>query len=97
VPAVRRNPVYKVINKPLTICGADRRLFFCAVTLAAGIWNALDTLIGALVMLGALLLVARYITVTDPQLPRVLLNSDRFRGEYDPMKRGRATDLTISR
>lgn len=97
MPAIRRNPVYKVVNKPLTICGADRKLFFSAVTLGAGIWNAFDTLMGALVVIGALLAVARYITATDPQLPRVLLNADRFRAEYDPMKRGRAQEFAVSR
>lgn len=84
---MRRNPVYKVINKPLTICGADRRLFFSALTLGASVWTGFDTLVGGLLVGGVLLVVAQQITATDPQLPRVLLNSDRFRAEYDPLKR----------
>ena len=90
----RRNPVYKVINRQLTICGADRRLFFLAVTMGAVIWNGLETILGAFLVTGVSLLAARYITANDPQLPRILINANRFRGEYDPVKLNRF-DLTI--
>ncbi len=32
----RINPVYRAINKPLTILGAERRLFFAALVLGDG-------------------------------------------------------------
>jgi hypothetical protein len=33
------HPVYKSINKPLTIWGAERRLFFLAMIMGAGTFN----------------------------------------------------------
>lgn len=83
---MRRSPVYKAINKPLTVMGCDRRLFFASMTLAAGIWNLLDTLLGGLFTALVALLVGRYITSTDPQLPRIVFNSGKFAPEYDPFK-----------
>jgi len=85
---MRRSTVYKAINKPLTVMGCDRRLFFAAMTLAAGIWNLFDTLLGSLLTAVVALLVGRYITSTDPQFPRIVLNSGKFAPEYDPFKMG---------
>jgi type IV secretory pathway TrbD component len=83
---MRRSAVYKAINKPLTVMGCDRRLFFTSMTLAAGIWNLFDTLLGGILTACVALLVGRYITTTDPQLPRIVLNSGKFAPEYDPFK-----------
>ncbi|HWX24186.1 MAG TPA: VirB3 family type IV secretion system protein [Vicinamibacteria bacterium] len=83
---MRRSPVYKAINKPLTIMGVDRRLFFAALSLGAGIWNMFNTISGALTALTVAVLVGRWITQTDPQLPRIVLNSGAFRDQYDPAK-----------
>jgi type IV secretory pathway TrbD component len=83
---MRRSPVYKALNKPLTILGVDRRLFFAALSLGAGIWNMFNTISGALVALTLAALVGRWITQTDPQLPRIVLNSGMVRDEYDPLK-----------
>jgi type IV secretory pathway TrbD component len=84
---LRRSPVYKAINKPLTIMGCDRRLFFAAVILGAALWNMFDTLLGGLATIALSLFVARQITATDTQLPRIVLNSSKFAPEYDPYKR----------
>jgi type IV secretory pathway TrbD component len=83
---MRRSPVYKALNKPLTILGVDRRLFFAALSLAAGIWNMFNTISGALLALTLATLAGRWITQTDPQLPRIVLNSGTVRDEYDPLK-----------
>jgi type IV secretory pathway TrbD component len=83
---MRRSAVYKAINKPLTVMGCDRRLFFASMTLAAGIWNLFDTLLGGVLTAAVALLVGRAITATDPQLPRIVLNSGKFAPEYDPFK-----------
>jgi type IV secretory pathway TrbD component len=84
--AERRSPVYKAINKPLLLMGCDRRLFFSAVVIGAAIWNMLNTIIGSLLATGVMVVVARYITNTDPQLPRILVNSAKFAPEYDAIK-----------
>jgi type IV secretory pathway TrbD component len=80
------HPVYRSLNKPLTICGAERRLFFLAAVMGAASFNFFGSLIGGLLMFAALFLAARWTTVTDPQLLRILLNSARLRPHYDPAK-----------
>ncbi len=85
VPAT--NPVYKSINKPLTVWGVERRLFFVAMILGAGTFTCFSSVLGALLMFFALYGCARHATKTDPQLLRVLLNSAQFKPQYDPLKR----------
>ena len=79
--------VYKSINKPLTIWGADRRLFFLALIMGAATFNFFGSLLGGLVMFIALYLFARWATATDAQVLRILLNASKFRTQYDPAKR----------
>jgi type IV secretory pathway VirB3-like protein len=81
------HPVYKSINRPLTICGVERRLFFLALIMGAATFNFFGSLLGGLAMFAALYLFARWATATDPQIPRILLNASKFRTRYDPAKR----------
>ena len=80
------HPVYKAMNKPLTILGAERRLFFLAAILGGATFNFFGSLAGGLLMFGALYLAARWATATDPEILRILLNSAKFRAHYDPAK-----------
>lgn len=82
----RVNPVYRAINKPLTILGAERRLFFAALVLGGAVFNLFGSLFGGLAMAAALLVPARWATASDPQMLRILLNSGKFRKQYDPLK-----------
>ena len=81
------HPVYKSINKPLTIWGAERRLFFLALVMGVAVFNLFGSLLGGLAMFMALYLFARWATATDPQILRILLNSSKFKLRYDPHKR----------
>lgn len=83
---MRRNPVFRSLNRPLTILGAERKLFFFALVLAAATFNLFSSLAGALAMFFALYWFARWATRTDPQILRFLLNSAKLRTQYDPMK-----------
>lgn len=83
---MQRNPVFRSLNHPLTILGAERKLFFFALVLAACVFNLLNSLAGAIAMFIALYLFARWATRTDPQILRFLLNSTKARTQYDPMK-----------
>ena len=74
------------MNKPLTIWGAERRLFFLAAILGGATFNFFGSLTGGLLMFGGLFLAARWATATDPEILRILLNSARFRTHYDPVK-----------
>jgi len=80
------HPVYRSLNKPLTIWGAERNLFFLAAIIGATTFNFFGSLLGGLFMFAALFMIARWATVTDPQLLRILLNSARSRTQYDPAK-----------
>ena len=83
----RFHPVYKSINKPLTIWGVERRLFFLALIMGGATFNLFGSLLSGLVMFAALYLLARWVTGADPQLLRILLNSSRLKTQYDPAKR----------
>ena len=82
----RINTVYKVINKPLTIMGAARDLFFLSTVLGAGIFNLFGSLLGGLLIFGVGVIAGRYATQKDPQIIRILLASQRFKTQYDPLK-----------
>jgi type IV secretory pathway TrbD component len=75
------------MNKPLTIWGAERRLFFVALVVGAVTFNFFGTLLGGLAMFVVLYFFARWATAKDPQILRILLNSAKFRSQYDPAKR----------
>jgi len=81
------HPVYRSINKPLTIWGVERRLFFLAAVIGAATFNFFGSLAGGFVMFVSLFLTARWATANDPEILRILLNSARFRLQYDPAKR----------
>jgi len=81
-----RNPVFRSLNRPLTILGAERKLFFFALVLGACVFNLLNSLTGGVVMFVALYSFARWATRSDPQILRFLLNSAKIRAQYDPMK-----------
>lgn len=83
---MQTNPVFRSLNRPLTILGAERKLFFVALVMAACVFNLFSSLAGALGMFFALYLFARWATRTDPQILRFLLNSARMRPQHDPMK-----------
>jgi type IV secretory pathway TrbD component len=84
---VQMHPVYRAVNKPLTIWGVERRLFFLALVIGGATFNYFGSLIGGIAMFVGLYGVARWATVTDLQMIRILLNAGRYRAEYDPGKR----------
>jgi type IV secretory pathway TrbD component len=83
------HPVYRSINKPLTIWGAERRLFFVAAIMGGATFNFFGSLAGGLVMFAALFVAARWATRTDPEILRILLTATRFKTHYDPAKHAR--------
>jgi type IV secretory pathway TrbD component len=83
---MRTNRVYKVMNRPLTILGAERRLFFVALLSGAGVFNLLHSLMGGILLFIISLIAAQQATKYDTEILRVLLNSAKFKPRYDPMK-----------
>src|SRR6266481_1381308 len=87
MPSVRRmNLVHRSLSRPLTILGAERKLFFFAMCLGAGAFNLLGSLLGGVLMFFLLYFVARWATRTDPQILRFLLTAATLRAEHDPAK-----------
>ena len=80
------NPVFKSLNKPLTILEAERKLFFFAMVIGAGTFNFFGTVLGGIAIFAALYLLARWTTATDPQLLRIILNASKFKIRYDSAK-----------
>ncbi len=82
----RINNIHRSLSRPLTILGAERKLFFFAMCLGAATFNLLGSLAGGLGIFLLLYLVARWATATDPQILRLLLTAARLKRSYDPMK-----------
>jgi type IV secretory pathway TrbD component len=82
----RINPVQRSLSRPLTILGAERKLFFFAMCLGAATFNLLGSLLGGILMFFLLYLVARWATATDPQILRLLFLAAKLRRQYDPAK-----------
>jgi len=80
-------PVYRVLHRPLTVCGVDRRLFFLALLVGVAAFNLFYSFLAGCVLFAALYGVARWSTTHDPQLLAIVLRAGRFRRFYDGAKR----------
>jgi type IV secretory pathway TrbD component len=82
----RINPVQRSLSRPLTILGAERKLFFFAMCLGAATFNLLGSLLGGILIFCLLFFAARWATSTDPQILRLLFLAAKLRRRYDPAK-----------
>ena len=82
----RINPVQRSLSRPLTILGAERKLFFFAMCLGAATFNLLGSFLGGVLIFSLLYFAARWATVTDPHLLSLLFRAAKLRREYDPVK-----------
>jgi len=78
--------VHRSLSRPLTILGAERKLFFFAMCLGAATFNLLGSLLGGVLTFLLLFFLAQWATRTDPQILRFLLSAARLRTQYDPAK-----------
>jgi type IV secretory pathway TrbD component len=90
------NPVFKAMNRPLTVLGAERRLFFVALISGGSIFSLLHSLFGGIALFAAGVIVARRATKYDVEILRVLFNSSKFRRRYDSLK-WQTTEISIAR
>jgi type IV secretory pathway TrbD component len=82
----RRNKVFKAMNRPLTVLGAERRLFFVALITGGAIFSLMHSLLGGIGFFIVGVIIARIATKHDVEILRVLMNSTKFCRRYDPMK-----------
>lgn len=82
----RKNRVYKAMNRPLTILGAERRLFFVALIAGGAVFSLMHSLVGGIALFVIGVILARITTKHDIEILRVLFNSGKFRKRYDPVK-----------
>ena len=92
----RQNKVYKAMNRPLTVLGAERRLFFVALISGGAIFSLFHSLFGGIGLFVVGVIIARIATKHDVEILRILLNSTKFRRRYDPMKAD-ATAIRMAR
>jgi type IV secretory pathway TrbD component len=92
----RRNRTYKTMNRPLTVLGAERRLFFVALISGGAVFSLMHSLLGGIVLFIVGVIVARRATKYDVEILRVLMNSIKFRRRHDPMKE-EAIEITFER
>jgi type IV secretory pathway TrbD component len=95
--ARRVNMVHRSLSRPLTILGAERKLFFFAMCIGAGTFNLLGSLLGGLLMFLLLYGVALWATRTDPQILRFLLTAAKIRRRYDPVQFAPAAIRKVAR
>ena len=89
-----RRPVYRVLHRPLMLCGVDRRLFILALMGGAITFNLSYSLLAGVLIFGAAYGFAIWTTKRDPEMLRILLMSSKVRRRYDPGKHDRV-DLVL--
>lgn len=92
----RQNKVYRAMNRPLTVLGAERRLFFVALIAGGSVFSLMHSLVGGIVLFVVGVIIARIATKHDVEILRVLFNSGKFRRRYDSMKTD-DTEIRIAR
>jgi type IV secretory pathway TrbD component len=76
-------PTYRVLNKHLTLCGADRQLFLSGLFVGFGLFATFSSVIvGAVTFLCFTAL--GWLKARDPIMLRMLFNPGKFRNQYDP-------------
>ena len=82
----RNNKVYKSINRPLTILGVERKLFFTAAMIGAATFNLMGSFVGGVLVFAVLFALGVWATKTDPKILHILLNSAKYKTQYSPIK-----------
>jgi|SRR5579859_4486080 len=89
MPAAKReNPVYKTLNKTMTLAGVEISLFVMCVGAGAVLYFFFNTLIGGIVIFSLCFILARWMTNKDPKMFLFVVQavSRKFHAEYDPCK-----------
>ena len=74
---------YTILSQPLTVLGVERRFFLLAATLAAAIWNAVNSLSAGGLVFGVLYAAGWLAWRRDQDLVGVVRAAIRNRSRYD--------------
>jgi type IV secretory pathway TrbD component len=80
-------PVYRSLNKTLTLMGVERKLFFLLLMASFSVFQVLQALAPAVALFGVLWVFARAATQADPGLLTIVRKSRTFVSRYDPALR----------
>lgn len=83
MPLNQSHPTYRALNRTLTLCGCERRLFLCAMFIGLGMFLTFKSIIAGL-MVFLCFAVLGYFSAKDPTTLRLLFNASRYRNQYDP-------------
>lgn len=81
---MKTHPVFRALDKPLTILGVERKFFFSILILSFGLFQASKVLLPALMVFFILWLIAKAAMQSDPRLFEILIRGSRFASRYDP-------------
>jgi type IV secretory pathway TrbD component len=77
---------------PLTVCGAERRLFFLALLVGAATFNLFYSFLAGCLLFAVVYGVALWSATHDPQMLQIVLQAGGHRTRYDAGRR-EAEDL----
>lgn len=80
------NPVYRALNRELTVMGTERRVFFFLLSSCFALFAVTSALLPSLILFALLLSGAKMARNIDPQFFRIALNSRHQSVRYDPAK-----------
>jgi type IV secretory pathway TrbD component len=90
-----RRPVYRVLHRPLTLCGVERRLFILSLMGGAVTFTLSYSLLAGVLIFGVAYGFVLWATKRDPEMLRIFLPSSKVRRRYDPGKHDRV-DLVLT-
>src|SRR5690606_38875609 len=76
-------PTFRSLNKVLTLCGCERRLFFCGMFVGFGLFATFGSILVGLVTSGCFAALG-YAKAQDPIMLRLTFNPGKFKAQYDP-------------
>ena len=77
---------HPTLSRPLTIMGVERRWFMLSVTLGLAMWNALNSIMTALLIFATLYAAGLLAWRRDPAMLQIIAAGQTARPRYDPGK-----------
>ncbi|HYI92082.1 MAG TPA: hypothetical protein VEX68_00930 [Bryobacteraceae bacterium] len=79
-------PTFRSLNKVLTLCGCERRLFISGLFVSFGLFAVFTSVLVGLATFGCFAALG-YCKAKDPIMLRLIFNPGKFKALYDPARR----------